>query len=1261
MMLSFACILLYAGVHVQGLGRTILDGDVFIEFIAAIYVESGNDSNSSCSKIEAETVQNIQAIKWTLSNLNEANYIPNLKIGLRVSQTCKKEGEAERLALKLSAELYNVKEANVVGVIGSDYSSETEAISRLLSSLPEEYRLLQVGFSSTSASLRNRDNYKNFFRTIPPDDIQVEVMIKYIEALNWTYMAIIYDDDAYGQGGKDELLNRSRGLDVCFPAMIPVDALHYNRLKLETDIKDKVIAAEVPINGILVFGSSVLADLVLVATETVLEETPNASRPVFLFSEAGGYIQGHHTNVSKGAFVLSPPRRIIESFQDEWTTIFTDTTRLYQEIESNTWIRDVYNSSFNCKLADRKDDNNCSPLSESEFKSAVPDSVYNQYAIQAAMVISAVVKNIYKKKCPNQLAACDSFTDTYETPRYEFVKELSQISQINFDDFSSFRLKEFQSPDLTVSFGDSCEIRFPDVFPVYEVYNHQILCNTGPYCLVKVAEYKNSKELEITRSDIKDYDVNGEEVEWPNIRKAQCPDDSLCLSCYTEKIEDFVLYIPGDMYLIGIVPVHNKGTTPLQCGSIKKGGLDFVETIRFAVAEAKTKPAANIGIIIIDSCNDPQIIQEKILTLHRLGVYIDGQYRPVGDKIIGYIGGWSSDVSIAVAEITSRLQYPQITYASTAPVLSKRLLYPYLLRVPSPDEKQAETILELVKRLNGNFIQILYSQSVYGESGRDILLDLIGTSEFDLCVAQTLPVSRNSNKDKVLADLRKFPQAKSVVLFLGSFEIEYMIGTFNTINKNEFLFISSEGWGTRINVSEYRNMAGSLTITSQLTINEKLTDHVKQLKPDGSNVDSWIRPYMENEFQCYFQWSYNKTSGKPCSGNESLDVYKTEFRLDAWTSFAERAVTALLEGVEKALRATCSGNTAVLCSNYRNSTDLVYEEIKNYERLGSSGFRTRVFDDNGDGTAGYQIYVVSKDTTGKAEYKKIGDSSLIVDKNSVDLTFQSSLYNSVRGEIINSTCSSNIDVCNQCFAVPVGAEAANDLSAGVIVVIVLLGIICCVLAGILLFICNRHGCCLRIENGRPKFTGTYLTPIYARERRAHGVDGQDSPHQEENYDSIPISGGISYSRPPTSDGGSSGTGKTISGGSQGDSGAGINTSQIIMGRDNVAFENDSLSSSQQVGSSSGVGSSVRGNSSIGPTPHHFTKPAPAPAPAPPARGAGVVYQADGSYITASTNSEAKISGGSAAGTQTDVDRTSKSSDRSLGYLRSVQVNEDNRV
>jgi hypothetical protein len=121
---------------------------------------------------------------------------------------------------------------------------------------------------------------------------------------------------------------------------------------------------------------------------------------------------------------------------------------------------------------------------------------------------------------------------------------------------------------------------------------------------------------------------------------------------------------------------------------------------------------------------------------------------------------------------------------------------------------------------------------------------------------------------------------------------------------------------------------------------------------------------------------------------------------------------------------------------------------------------------------------------------------------------------------------------------------------------------------------------------------------------------------------------------------------------------------VTIGRDNVAFENDSgvgtgrqpsLAGSQHTGSSGGL-SGVRNDSYMSesiPVAHRFTKPVPAPAP--PARGAGVLYQADGSYITANLNSEDKTSG------ESHTDRSSKNSDQSLGYLRSVQTTENNRV
>lgn len=47
----------------------------------------------------------------------------------------------------------------------------------------------------------------------------------------------------------------------------------------------------------------------------------------------------------------------------------------------------------------------------------------------------------------------------------------------------------------------------------------------------------------------------------------------------------------------------------------------------------------------------------------------------------------------------------------------------------------------------------------------------------------------------------------------------------------------------------------------------------------------------------------------------------------------------------------------------------VYEAVKSVRLRSNSGFDMRIFNDNGDGTAGYQIYVVANDQDG--QYKRV--------------------------------------------------------------------------------------------------------------------------------------------------------------------------------------------------------------------------------------------------------------------------------------------------
>ena len=46
----------------------------------------------------------------------------------------------------------------------------------------------------------------------------MQVLLKLLQQLDWNYIAIVYDDDAYGRQAAEELRDLSKGQDLCVPS-----------------------------------------------------------------------------------------------------------------------------------------------------------------------------------------------------------------------------------------------------------------------------------------------------------------------------------------------------------------------------------------------------------------------------------------------------------------------------------------------------------------------------------------------------------------------------------------------------------------------------------------------------------------------------------------------------------------------------------------------------------------------------------------------------------------------------------------------------------------------------------------------------------------------------------------------------------------------------------------------------------------------------------------------------------------------------------
>ena len=90
------------------------------------------------------------------------------------------------------------------------------------------------------------------------------------------------------------------------------------------------------------------------------------------------------------------------------------------------------------------------------------------------------------------------------------------------------------------------------------------------------------------------------------------------------------------------------------------------------------------------------------------------------------IGEARSECSMAIARMTNHSTMPQISYASTSPLLSDKSKYPYFFRTCPSDEYQAKALSELIRvheweTLGTIAIEDPYSSSLIDRTERELV------------------------------------------------------------------------------------------------------------------------------------------------------------------------------------------------------------------------------------------------------------------------------------------------------------------------------------------------------------------------------------------------------------------------------------------------------------------------------------------------------------------------------------------------------------
>nr|KAG5709300.1 hypothetical protein BaRGS_018052 [Batillaria attramentaria] len=293
-------------------------------------------------------------------------------------------------------------------------------VSRLFGLRPREQRLLQVSGSATGRELSDKAHYPTFFRVIPPDTIQVQVMLELLEQLDWNYVAIVYDEDDYGRSAATELRRLAEDRQICVPLFesMPVDTRSDEFYTRTSQIAEQIGSTEVGlVRGLVVLGSRrTTKELLSKLNSEVSYIQPILSEAIALQSSSLQTAEGHVIPIARGTLLTSPQYSDLPEFRTFWNQLWADNHTYAEHASRNPWLAGYLQQLTGCDAGDSGCWENAgdkrASLSLADGAAGGGLSLYLWYKVKAIAVMASFLKRLHAKTCGSSFrGVCAALTD----------------------------------------------------------------------------------------------------------------------------------------------------------------------------------------------------------------------------------------------------------------------------------------------------------------------------------------------------------------------------------------------------------------------------------------------------------------------------------------------------------------------------------------------------------------------------------------------------------------------------------------------------------------------------------------------------------------------------------------------------------------------------------------------------------------------------------------------------------------------------------
>nr|XP_055067893.1 G-protein coupled receptor family C group 6 member A-like isoform X1 [Misgurnus anguillicaudatus] len=482
---------------------------------------------------------------------------------------------------------------------------------------------------------------------------------------------------------------------------------------------------------------------------------------------------------------------------------------------------------------------------------------------------------------------------------------------------------------------------------------------------------------------------------------------------------------PGDIIIGGLFPIHEAvkdnmnvySISPPQrsnCSSLYARGLTQPLVMIHAVEMANRSPMLSnlnitLGYRIQDTCSDVTTALWAVQDFTQSSSACDvATNSSQSDKpTMAIIGASSSEISIAIARELNLLLIPQISYASTAIILSDKSRFPAFMRTVPNDEYQTRAMVKLLKDRNWNWVGIITTDGDYGRSAMESFVTQ--AAQEGICVAfkKILPDSLgdkqklNTSINQTVNTIVNNPKVKVVVSFAKSSQMKDLFkGLYGNVSDRR-VWVASDNWSTATNILEEVNLTDIGDVLGFTFKSGNVTSFKQFLKDlqfrNEENINSFLKKFLED----------------PNIGNITVAVQKLLENTNPDMVFS---IQLAVNVVAKAVAELCGKRQC------KNATDIhpwqLLEQMKNITiEMEGANYK---FNTSGDINLGYDVLLWQENELNKtvkiAEYDLFNASFTYIHQNlSVFENVISKCSNSCQPGEFKKTAEGQHTCCYECI------------------------------------------------------------------------------------------------------------------------------------------------------------------------------------------------------------------------------------------------------